>query len=352
MDIGEILLRNFVTLCLIVGLGIILISEKSLDKKTRKIFTIFIASIFLLCISDMMDYYLSNLSKLSFFRYATSSFSYTMRPAVTLLIINILYRRKKLSLFLWIPIGVLAVIAITSPFTHLMYWFTDSNSFMRGPIGFLPHILGGLYFLFLIASIFIMNKFISKGEIITIIYIAVICIAATLIESFTSSKFLLTGAMIVSCAIYYIFLYVQTYKRDFLTGIMNRRSFFNDTDSFSHDNYALISIDLNGLKTINDTLGHQKGDEALQGLADALMINRGKSFRVYRTGGDEFMAIGKSQNGEEAEHFIHNVKETLKKKNLMASFGYYMYTDGCNFDEVLAKADEKMYEDKKQYSHR
>jgi len=158
--------------------------------------------------------------------------------------------------------------------------------------------------------------------------------------------------MIVSCAIYYIFLYVQTYKRDFLTGIMNRRSFFNDVDEFSHDNYALVSIDLNGLKTINDTLGHQKGDEALQGLADALMINRSKSFRVYRTGGDEFMAIGKGQNKEEVEHFIDNVKETLKKKNLMASFGYYMYTDGSSFDEVLAKADEKMYEDKKQYTHR
>ena len=171
MDIGEILLRNFVTLCLIVGLGIILISEKSLDKKTRKIFIIFIGSVFLLCISDMFDYYLSNLTKLSFFRYVTSTFGYIMRPAVTLLIISILYRRKKLSLLLWIPIGVLAVIAITSPFTHLMYWFTDSNSFMRGPIGFLPHILGGLYFLFLIASIFIMNKFISKGEVITIIYI-------------------------------------------------------------------------------------------------------------------------------------------------------------------------------------
>ena len=53
----------------------------------------------------------------------------------------------------------------------------------------------------------------------------------------------------------------------------------------------MFSVDLNGLKAINDVKGHMAGDELIKGAADCLLLSIGKSGKAYRTGGDEFMAI-------------------------------------------------------------
>lgn len=352
MSIRDIVLNNFTTLSLIIGLGIIVLTEKSINKKTKNLFLLFVLSVFLLCVSDMVDYYFASFKTISVFRYIASSFGYTVRPAMIMIIISILYRRRKINFLLWIPIIILGIISFTSPFTHLMYWFDEYNNFKRGPIGLLPHILSAVYMLLLIASIFYVNKYITTGEVLLIIYIAIICTSATIIESVTTQKFILTGSMIVSCTLYYIFIYIQTYKSDPLTGILNRRSFFDDVEDLVHQSFSIISIDLNGLKVINDTSGHQEGDKALQKLSDSLVENKGKAFKVYRIGGDEFMAVGKNQNETATTEFIEKTKKTLKKKGIMASFGFEMYKDGDSFEAVLDKADKKMYEDKKQYKHR
>lgn len=57
-----------------------------------------------------------------------------------------------------------------------------------------------------------------------------------------------------------VILYIETYRCDPLTGLMNRKSFYLDAGRYRNRNIAVISIDLNGLKEINDTKGHSAGD--------------------------------------------------------------------------------------------
>ena len=83
--------------------------------------------------------------------------------------------------------------------------------------------------------------------------------------------------------------------RDQLTQLYNRRAYEEDKFEFIEDglpaDFVHIAVDVNGLKTSNDTLGHDAGDELIRGAADCLRQCFSSHGRVYRTGGDEFTAM-------------------------------------------------------------
>lgn len=116
-------------------------------------------------------------------------------------------------------------------------------------------------------------------------YLAFVCVAATILESKLSGcNYLLPGAMMSSCALYYVILYIETYKRDPLTGLLNRRSFYLDAKRMRNRSMVVVSLDLNALKRINDSAGHAAGDKALIDIGNALFEKCGKQFTAYRMG--------------------------------------------------------------------
>lgn len=352
-DIFELLLMNFTTVCLIIGLGIITTTNKSLDKRTNSSFKLFISIVLALVIADSVDFYLSMMTEPSNLRHIAAAVGYTLRPASLAILIDIMLRRKKTGTILWIPIVIVGVLAFTSNLTHVMFWFDEVNFFRRGPLGYLSHIISGLYLVLLVFLTLKMQRNISSAEIFILIYSAVICVIATVLESVLSDcKFLLTGAMASSCTLYYTVLYVESYQRDPLTGLMNRRSFYLHAKGMRNRSVAVISIDLNSLKEINDSFGHSAGDKALQDLGDTMLAKSGKKFLSYRVGGDEFMALGKGQTAESVNAYINSMRAALEANNLMASFGYAFYKPGDDFDNVCNQADAHMYDDKKRYKHR
>jgi diguanylate cyclase (GGDEF)-like protein/PAS domain S-box-containing protein len=151
---------------------------------------------------------------------------------------------------------------------------------------------------------------------------------------------------------------------DELTGLLNRRGFIalaeqqrkmTDRTKMS---MSLIYIDLNGLKIINDRLGHLAGDQALIDTSNILK----KSFReadiIARMGGDEF-AVLLTDHVEifEEKIIVNNLRDKLRKHNeqgahryeLSLSIGMAQYETKhpCSIDKLLNKADILMYKDKK-----
>lgn len=82
---------------------------------------------------------------------------------------------------------------------------------------------------------------------------------------------------------------------DELTGLYNRRAYEEDILEYSNgnvgDDFVYASIDVNGLKIVNDEIGHAAGDELIKGAADCMQKAYGSYGKVYRTGGDEFVGI-------------------------------------------------------------
>ncbi|MDD3243774.1 MAG: GGDEF domain-containing protein [Eubacteriales bacterium] len=348
--ITELLLSNFTTIVLIIGLGIIAVTNKSFDTRTNRNFVAFVVLVAVLLAADMMDYILTASHQVSVLRYMTSALGYTLRPSAVVIILQILLRRKKAGIVLWIPVILVGVVAFTSIFTHVMFWFGERNEFMQGPLCYLPHIVSAFYLAVVVVLTIRMYRSISPGEIFAVIYIVSICVIAAVLESVLSGyKFLVTGAMMTSCTLYYVVLYLETFRRDSLTGLMNRRSFFADAQRMRSKTIAVISIDLNALKEINDLHGHSAGDKALQSVAGAMMKRERKNFAAYRVGGDEFMALGKEQTQQAAEAYMQGMREALKACGLTASFGYESYRPGDDFDSICNRADVHMYEDKREY---
>lgn len=147
---------------------------------------------------------------------------------------------------------------------------------------------------------------------------------------------------------------------DELTTLYNRRAYEEDTkDILTKDdteNLVVVSADVNGLKRVNDTLGHAAGDELIISAASCMKSTFGKYGKVYRTGGDEFIAI---LYADEAN--LENVKKEFNDKvtswkgklfdKLAISCGYVEYRNhkGMTFHEMETLADQLMYQAKSEY---
>ncbi len=135
---------------------------------------------------------------------------------------------------------------------------------------------------------------------------------------------------------------------DQMTGARNRRAQqeFIEKGLDKKASYGFVMCDINGLKTANDTWGHEEGDHMICDVADVLIMVFGKN-NVYRLGGDEFSAFGTWKSEDELVKLIENVKALLQVKGRSASLGYVFRPDGDeDFEAVKNEADERMYKDK------
>ena len=150
---------------------------------------------------------------------------------------------------------------------------------------------------------------------------------------------------------------------DTLTGLQNRTAFYeysaalNKKQETGDADFSILMIDINFLKRVNDTYGHEQGNLYLKGAADLIRKHFGDE-NLYRIGGDEFVKIleGKAQEGVE-EHIRAFREETgrlqaddsLKPwERVSAAVGIARYDRNIHLEteEVLRKADEAMYADK------
>jgi diguanylate cyclase (GGDEF)-like protein len=141
---------------------------------------------------------------------------------------------------------------------------------------------------------------------------------------------------------------------DPLTGVGNRRAFDHDLAAALIDRRAngllLVMVDVDGLKMVNDTLGHPVGDRVLQAIAGALRSRLRTEDRVYRLGGDEFAALSTSRNPMALEtrlghHIEADVPDAGRRR---ASVGVARAQPGDEPSSITSRADAALYETKRQ----
>ncbi|MDQ1535727.1 MAG: hypothetical protein QOE58_120, partial [Actinomycetota bacterium] len=148
---------------------------------------------------------------------------------------------------------------------------------------------------------------------------------------------------------------------DSLTGLPNRELFRRKAEeALIHgrrgDRGALVLIDLDHFKEVNDSLGHHAGDELLQIVARRLSESLRTDDTVARLGGDEFgLVLPRGSGREETVALLRKVRQALAAEvvldgvclNMQASFGLCFYPEGADtLEELLQHADAAMYEGK------
>ncbi|MCM1119856.1 MAG: GGDEF domain-containing protein [bacterium] len=152
---------------------------------------------------------------------------------------------------------------------------------------------------------------------------------------------------------------VKMYMKDLLTGLYNRNGFYHEINSLLEKSgdmeLSIISLDMDGLKQINDTYGHAEGDAALQSLGTIIKRSIRQEFAA-RIGGDEFLiALAGRDIGARTAEIIDKIRQGIQAYNeasdkvyaIQASIG--SYTDKLSnhtLDYFIKKADDLMYHQK------
>ena len=143
--------------------------------------------------------------------------------------------------------------------------------------------------------------------------------------------------------------------KDSLTGLPNRASCDKETMQLDEttDDYLIMSMDLNGLKEVNDSKGHKAGDELLQNFTNVLNVCFPDPFFRGRTGGDEFVVILKNIPDENyLDSHIEHMNKLLRAKEKETGFDHsvaygicyrHELPAGANAHEVYMEADARMY---------
>lgn len=149
---------------------------------------------------------------------------------------------------------------------------------------------------------------------------------------------------------------------DELTGLLNRRGFITlaeQQQKMAHRAQTpllMLFIDLDGLKKVNDSQGHQAGDKMITEFAATLKDHFRKTDIVARMGGDEF-AILISDKPREGKAIIQRLRDRVEARNIQKGHSYrldfslgsalYDPAKPCDLDQLISQSDQRMYEEKK-----
>jgi len=150
---------------------------------------------------------------------------------------------------------------------------------------------------------------------------------------------------------------------DELTGLYNIRGFFTLAEHHTRvarrlgHSSLLVYADMDGLKQINDTFGHNEGSTALAKIAQILRQTFRDSDIIARLGGDEFAVLAPDVSAEVIYKLTGRLRENLRIYNEHRNHPYLLslsmgavcvdYLDNSSVEELVSKADEAMYEDKR-----
>ena len=138
--------------------------------------------------------------------------------------------------------------------------------------------------------------------------------------------------------------------RDMLTGLYNRNKYIRVLEASEgkslHD-VGVAYMDLNGLKKMNDEKGHEAGDDLIRAAAGALTdVFPDQAFRV---GGDEFVIVREGISETAFSEKIDQLRENMERRKVSVSIGDQWAAEERGIEEMLKRADHRMYEEKKRY---
>lgn len=143
---------------------------------------------------------------------------------------------------------------------------------------------------------------------------------------------------------------------DEMTGVYNKSKYMTaiEKDYNEEEQVAVVFWDINNLKAMNDTQGHEKGDKLIRMVANSITYVTDTSEDLFRTGGDEFVLIMRNADEEKVLDVLKRWRLMLDRLNVQAnmevsaSYGYAC-GKGKNLQQVIHEADQMMYEHKRKY---
>ncbi len=324
-------------------LFIFIFSNHTFQEKTvKKFYAAMVCELILLICSCMQSYYVTHTGNVylksiiyngaTIFKIGTVAYVVAISCRDKPIITKIIYGLLALNDF----------VIVLNIFTNIVFSFDSQHTFIRGPLFFIPYTIAAI-----LTVIFFWNGIkmfhINPWESVLCVSIFTLCTISYCISLKPKFILLLPSSFVVSITVYFLYLNIQLYRRDTLTNLLNRRSFFTDAKKFYHSQITILSMDVNNLKAINEEFGHKKGDEALICIVKSMQNNFSKLGTIYRLGGDEFAALFINKKREDIERSLENFRKELKSTTYTVACGLSEYLPGNDFEQIFSASDENMY---------
>ena len=322
---------------------------KNFNKKTDRLFQAMAAVILLLAAIDFLKVLLAFYS-LPFLRTLCHAVGYILHVTLNYLILLIAARRKNSSrkerIAQLLPLGVTVLCEALALFSPIVFSFGEDGGFVPGPLYAVPYLCDAVY---LVWFFLLMNRnYIQRNvrALYAMLSLVLIVAGAAVAEFLTH----FAGVRLAFCSMalicYYLLLHISATSRDKLTGCFLRPQFYRDAKARSAS--ALVSLDLNGLKALNDRYGHAEGDRALQALSSAVQTCLDKHTSFYRMGGDEFNVLCFHYSEKQLDDLVARIRGAMAKTAYSWAIGAVWFgTGSSNIDDICHRADMRMIADKK-----
>lgn len=272
--------------------------------------------------------------------------------------------KKKEILFILVPFSFLSLITLASPLNGWCFYLDDANYYHRGALSGLMSLVVLLYLLSVtVAALTQYRKEIfadRKKELMTIAFFAGPPFLGGFMQTVFHGFSLVWPCVVISSLLILLNKESQAIAQDALTGLNNRRSmekFFRTYEEGQLRTVALIMMDVNGFKHINDQYGHSLGDIALIQAANILRATfNGTSAFLARYGGDEFVVVLPECEERAAGEAVHKIRDGFEHFSntkqlpfrLSVSVGCAVSTEKSDnrIANLFGEADENMYRDK------
>jgi diguanylate cyclase (GGDEF)-like protein len=342
--------NNWGILLVLTALAILLRSDIHLERRMVQQIGLTSGMLLLYSVSCYIESCLGRLAAYTVWRPILSAVDYSLSTLIIISVILIVYPTRLRIRYLLLPWAAEAVLCLISIPTGIVFLISKDNNFARGPLGFLPFIINGLYLLFLMFCLFRYRRW-EKNEYLLLGYMfitALSCLFMPLYFDAQSDQWLML-TIALDMLVYYVFLLQQFTARDSLTNLFNRQRYYADLEKLKDSLSALIAIDMNGLKEINDNKGHAEGDKALKDIAGCFERAVDRKHHIYRIGGDEFTVLCTGVDEKRVKLLIQRIELELVENDYSCSIGYAMNSSDISSDELYYKADEMLYENKRMY---
>lgn len=371
----------FITL---VALGVIMVHLKdneTISRRVKKEIFIIAGLIFIGCVCEFFGLYLNGTSsKFSTIHGIIKAIELTIAPVIPILytkIVGLKNANIKKQVIILICLIINGICEFISVFTPFIFWIDENNIYRHAFFYSFYTIMYSAGIIFFIIELLKYTRKYQSKNIVTLISILVFLISGFLIKVLNEE--INTDWLVVIIALLQFIIYYSdlALKVDPMTTLLNRKSYENRLKKIDYMT-AIIILDANYFKEINDQYGHQFGDEILKIIAKTILKAYGKYAHCYRIGGDEFCVILKRGKLEEItkanenKHDRYNALENLNNnfKKLLSqkyeefpmlkngvSIGYGIYYGNSDefkhshylsntIRDVVKIADERMYKEK------
>ena len=197
---------------LLLGLAFTVIRDPYIRRDHKRVMLVIIALVLCLMAQNCLEYVLSYVCTQRTLRTISSIIGYIVRPTIMILFFYFVSDGRR-CWPAWILNGVNAVIYLTALFSPLAFTISDSNNFLRGPLGFSCHILTGLLLINLLIVTLRQYGATDRAAGIpvfsTLLIVISVALDTTLLSSLRAPVTALTLSVVICCVFYYIWLHLQ-----------------------------------------------------------------------------------------------------------------------------------------------